>query len=76
MLASVGLFEMGDLEKWILLTQVCQKCVGKNRVLQVKGQNKLGFKWKEWKTRSDGEVCNTFSQDTIVTICNFWARLT
>ena len=29
---------MGDLKKWILLSQVCQECVEKNGVLQVKGK--------------------------------------
>ena len=29
---------MGDLEKWILLSQVCHECVEKNRVLQVNGK--------------------------------------
>ena len=28
---------MENLEKWILLTQVCQECVEKNSMLQVKG---------------------------------------
>ena len=29
---------MGDLEKWILLPQVCQECEEKNSMLQVKGK--------------------------------------
>ena len=29
---------MGDLEKWILLSQVCYECVEKNSMLQVKGK--------------------------------------
>ena len=39
---------MGDLEKWILLTHVCQECVEKNRVLQVKGKT-------SWDLSESGE---------------------
>ena len=66
---------MGDLEKWMLLKLVCQECVEKNSMLQVKGKTSWDLS-ERVKTRSDGEVCNMFSRDTIITICNFWARLT
>ena len=36
-------------KKWILLTQVCQECVGKNRVLQVKGKTSCDLSGKSGK---------------------------
>ena len=48
---------MGDLEKWILLIQVCQECVEKNGMLQVKGKTSWDLKSEKQEVMERYAIC-------------------